>query len=79
MPSGAAGELQLGVGTGTGTTPVRHYAGRANFKATDGAWKPIDTELTRKADGRLHQSANSLGVDFAPTSSWRSRRHLSIR
>ncbi|MCP3820578.1 DNRLRE domain-containing protein [Streptomyces sp. A3M-1-3] len=51
-----------------GSTTVRHYAGRTNFKATDGTWKPIDTDLTQGSDGRLHQSANSLGVDFAPAS-----------
>ncbi|MFJ2416133.1 LamG-like jellyroll fold domain-containing protein [Streptomyces brevispora] len=50
-----------------GSTTVRHYASRTNFKADDGTWKPIDTELTRNAaDGRLRQSANSLDVEFAP-------------
>ncbi|THA22997.1 Teneurin-1 [Streptomyces sp. A1277] len=49
-----------------GSTTVRHYAGRSNFKGADGAWKPIDTDLTRNKDGRLQQAANSLDVEFAP-------------
>ncbi|MDQ0795939.1 LamG-like jellyroll fold domain-containing protein [Streptomyces sp. B1I3] len=49
-----------------GSTTVRHYASRSNFKAADGTWKPIDTDLTRDEDGRLQQSANSLDVEFAP-------------
>ncbi|MEU2234318.1 LamG-like jellyroll fold domain-containing protein [Streptomyces vietnamensis] len=50
-----------------GSTTVRHYTGRANFKASDGTWKPIDTSLTEDKDGRLQQTANSLDVEFAPT------------
>ncbi|MFJ2704355.1 LamG-like jellyroll fold domain-containing protein [Streptomyces sp. NPDC087428] len=49
-----------------GSTTVRHYASRSNFKADDGTWKPIDTDLTRDGDGRLQQAANSLDVEFAP-------------
>ncbi|MET7647400.1 LamG-like jellyroll fold domain-containing protein [Streptomyces sp. NPDC005426] len=49
-----------------GSTTVRHYAGRSNFKGADGAWKPIDTDLTADKDGRLQQAANSLDVEFAP-------------
>ncbi|MFE6978426.1 LamG-like jellyroll fold domain-containing protein [Streptomyces sp. NPDC057682] len=49
-----------------GSTTVRHYAGRSNYKGADGGWKPIDTALTRDADGRLQQAANSLDVEFAP-------------
>ncbi|MEU1436179.1 LamG-like jellyroll fold domain-containing protein [Streptomyces sp. NPDC005786] len=49
-----------------GSTTVRHYAGRSNFKGADGAWKPIDTDLTQDKDGRLQQAANSLDVEFAP-------------
>nr|WSW68819.1 polymorphic toxin type 24 domain-containing protein [Streptomyces sp. NBC_00995] len=49
-----------------GSTTVRHYAGRSNFKGADGTWKPIDTDLTEDGDGRLQQTANSLDVEFAP-------------
>ncbi|MFE5734003.1 LamG-like jellyroll fold domain-containing protein [Streptomyces sp. NPDC056528] len=49
-----------------GSTTVRHYAGRTNFEASDGVWKPIDTSLTEDEDGRLQQTANSLDVEFAP-------------
>ncbi|MEV6200581.1 LamG-like jellyroll fold domain-containing protein [Streptomyces sp. NPDC051771] len=50
-----------------GSTSVRHYTGRTNFKTADGTWKPIDTSLTEDKDGRLQQTANSLDVEFAPT------------
>ncbi|MFD7320817.1 LamG-like jellyroll fold domain-containing protein [Streptomyces sp. NPDC059875] len=49
-----------------GSTTVRHFSGRANFKAADGSWKPIDTRLAEDTDGRLQQRANSLDVEFAP-------------
>ncbi|MFB7371361.1 LamG-like jellyroll fold domain-containing protein [Streptomyces sp. NPDC056222] len=49
-----------------GSTTVRHFSGRANFKAADGTWKPIDSRLTEDTDGRLQQRANSLDVEFAP-------------
>lgn len=49
-----------------GSTTVRHFPGRTNFKGTDGSWKPIDTSLTEDKDGRLQQTANSLDVEFAP-------------
>ncbi|MFD3566164.1 LamG-like jellyroll fold domain-containing protein [Streptomyces sp. NPDC058667] len=49
-----------------GSTTVRHFAGRTNFKGADGSWKPIDTRLTEDTDGRLQQRANSLDVEFAP-------------
>ena len=48
-----------------GSTTIRHYNGRANFKAPDGTWKPIDTSLVRDEDGRFEQTANSLDVAFA--------------
>ncbi|WP_405854134.1 DNRLRE domain-containing protein [Streptomyces sp. NBC_00090] len=50
-----------------GSTTVRHYTGRSNFKTADGTWKPIDTSLTEDKDGRLQQTANSLDIEFAPT------------
>ncbi|MGW7363622.1 LamG-like jellyroll fold domain-containing protein [Streptomyces sp. NPDC054841] len=49
-----------------GSTTIRHYSGRTNFKGDDGAWKPIDTELVKDKDGRLQERANSLDVEFAP-------------
>ncbi|MFJ8946846.1 LamG-like jellyroll fold domain-containing protein [Streptomyces sp. NPDC102395] len=51
-----------------GSTTVRHYTGRANFKDADGTWQPIDTGLVKDADGRFTQEANSLDVEFAPDS-----------
>ncbi|WKX09807.1 LamG-like jellyroll fold domain-containing protein [Streptomyces sp. NL15-2K] len=48
-----------------GSTTIRHYNGRANFKAADGTWKPIDTTLVEDKDGRFEQKANSLDVGFA--------------
>ncbi|WP_244173834.1 DNRLRE domain-containing protein, partial [Streptomyces recifensis] len=49
-----------------GSTTVRHYDERANFKAADGSWTPIDTDLKKGDDGRFEQTANSVDVDFAP-------------
>ncbi|MFF9626852.1 LamG-like jellyroll fold domain-containing protein [Streptomyces griseosporeus] len=49
-----------------GSTTIRHYSGRTNFKATDGTWQPIDTTLVKDEEGRFEQKANSLDVDFAP-------------
>ncbi|GAB3143529.1 hypothetical protein GCM10027290_19980 [Micromonospora sonneratiae] len=37
-----------------------------NFRDTDGRWTPIDPNLSRGADGRYRQRANSVGLDFAP-------------
>ncbi|HYS36732.1 MAG TPA: DNRLRE domain-containing protein [Pseudonocardiaceae bacterium] len=41
------------------------YAGPKNYQAADGSWTPIDTTVTKGADGRWRENANSLGVDFA--------------
>ncbi len=49
-----------------GSTTIRHYTGRTNFKADDGTWQPIDTTLVKDEEGRFEQKANSLDVDFAP-------------
>ncbi|WHM37543.1 LamG-like jellyroll fold domain-containing protein [Streptomyces sp. BPTC-684] len=49
-----------------GSTTVRHYTARTNFKAPDGTWKPIDTTLRVGSSGVLAETANSLGVAFAP-------------
>lgn len=48
-----------------GSTTIRHFTGRANFKDSDGSWKPIDTRLVEDKDGRLQQRSNSLDVEFA--------------
>jgi hypothetical protein len=48
-----------------GSQTRRVYGGVHNFKAADGSWTPIDTSLGKQADGRWHEKANSLGVDFA--------------
>jgi hypothetical protein len=36
-----------------------------NYRDAAGGWRPIDTRLRSGADGRWHESANSLAVDFA--------------
>ncbi|MFD9303250.1 LamG-like jellyroll fold domain-containing protein [Streptomyces sp. NPDC060048] len=59
-----------------GSTTVRHFPGRANFKAGDGTWKPIDTGLVADTDGRLQERSNSLDVEFAPNAA--DRRLASI-
>ena len=59
-----------------GSYTRRVYGNAVNYKAADGSWQPIDTALSRKADGRWHENANSLGVDLADTRSgttWRLR------
>ncbi|WP_162602676.1 LamG-like jellyroll fold domain-containing protein [Streptomyces spongiicola] len=48
-----------------GSTTVRHYAGRTNFRSADGGWEPIDTDLVENEEGRLQERANSLGIEFA--------------
>jgi len=46
---------------------TRRTCGEAvNYRASDGTWRPVDTALDRTADGRLHNRADSVGVDFAP-------------
>jgi len=49
-----------------GTYTRKVYESPVNFKAADGTWQPIDPTLTAAGDGRLHQRANSLEVNFAP-------------
>src|SRR5256714_5260699 len=45
---------------------TRHvYSGPRNFKAADGMWTPIDTTVAQQSDGRWHERANAVGVDFA--------------
>ncbi|HVB44807.1 MAG TPA: LamG-like jellyroll fold domain-containing protein [Streptosporangiaceae bacterium] len=49
-------------------TFTRHlYTGQVNYRTADGAWHAINTALARGADGRVHETANSLAVSLAPT------------
>ncbi|NUR97395.1 MAG: Teneurin-1, partial [Kribbellaceae bacterium] len=50
-----------------GSYTRRVYARPVNYKAADGTWKPIDSNLRRGADGRLGVTANSLGMTYAGT------------
>jgi len=50
-----------------GSLTRRAFSSAQNFRAGDGTWKPIDTDLVRKSDGRLHTKANSLDVSVAGT------------
>ncbi|MBY8885843.1 DUF3990 domain-containing protein [Streptomyces sp. PTM05] len=52
-----------------GTTTRRIAQGPINYRDTSGTWHPIDTSVHRGTDGRWHEGANSLGVDFADSSS----------
>ncbi|MEU7059926.1 LamG-like jellyroll fold domain-containing protein [Streptomyces sp. NPDC046197] len=36
-----------------------------NYRDSSGAWQPIDTGVQHASDGRWHEKANSLSVDFA--------------
>src|SRR5581483_1607404 len=37
-----------------------------NYRDAAGNWQPIDTRLQAGADGRWHETANSLSVGLAP-------------
>ncbi|MEV4442893.1 DUF6531 domain-containing protein, partial [Streptomyces sp. NPDC049577] len=37
-----------------------------NYRDSRGDWQRIDTTVRKGSDGRLHQGANSIAVDFAP-------------
>ncbi|WP_371484176.1 hypothetical protein [Kitasatospora sp. NBC_00315] len=43
--------------------------GRTNFQDPAGAWQKIDTTVGKGGDGRWHESANNLTVDFAAQAS----------
>lgn len=51
-----------------GTTTRQIAKMPVNYRDANGDWQPIDTRVQSGSDGRLHESANSLGVDFAPRS-----------
>ncbi|MFE2914382.1 LamG-like jellyroll fold domain-containing protein [Kitasatospora indigofera] len=40
--------------------------GKINFQDAAGTWQKVDTKVGKGGDGRWHESANSLTVDFAP-------------
>ncbi|HEY3481945.1 MAG TPA: DNRLRE domain-containing protein, partial [Streptomyces sp.] len=48
-----------------GTTTRQIAQSPVNYRDAHGDWQPIDTRVRTAADGRLHETANSLGVDFA--------------
>ncbi|HEX8346289.1 MAG TPA: LamG-like jellyroll fold domain-containing protein, partial [Actinoplanes sp.] len=48
-----------------GSLTHRTYSRATNYRAADGTWKPIDPDLVKKSDGRLHMKANSLKVSVA--------------
>ncbi|GAA2707818.1 LamG-like jellyroll fold domain-containing protein [Micromonospora olivasterospora] len=50
-----------------GSYTKRTYNRPVNYRASDGTWKKIDSDLARWADGRLHVKANGLGVSVAGT------------
>jgi RHS repeat-associated protein len=43
------------------------YEAPMNYQADDGSWQPIDTSLVQLSDGRWHERANGVAVDFAAT------------
>jgi RHS repeat-associated protein len=50
-----------------GSYTKRTYNRPVNYRASDGTWQKIDSDLARRADGRLHVKANGLGVSVAGT------------
>ena len=48
-----------------GTITRKFAEGVVNYRAGNNDWQPIDTMVHRAADGRWHEDANSLAVDFA--------------
>ncbi|MEH1055731.1 LamG-like jellyroll fold domain-containing protein [Micromonospora sp. CPCC 206171] len=48
-----------------GSYTRRTYNRPVNYRAADGTWQKIDSDLTRRADGRLHVKANRLDVSVA--------------
>jgi RHS repeat-associated protein len=60
-----------------GTHTKRVSQTPVNYRDAHGTWQPIDTTVHRRADGRLHETANSLAVDFAPRGSAQDLAALS--
>ncbi|MDF2269320.1 DNA/RNA non-specific endonuclease [Streptomyces coacervatus] len=50
-----------------GSFTRRMSQSRINYRDSSGTWKSIDTTVAKRADGRWHERANSLGVSFAPS------------
>ncbi|NEC85946.1 LamG-like jellyroll fold domain-containing protein [Streptomyces sp. SID12501] len=48
-----------------GSFTRRMSQSRINYRDSSGTWKSIDSTVTKSADGRWHEKANSLGVSFA--------------
>ncbi|GAB1695070.1 LamG-like jellyroll fold domain-containing protein [Krasilnikovia sp. M28-CT-15] len=48
-----------------GSVTTRTYSGAANYRGKDGKFQPIDPDLKKRSDGRLHMAANSLDASLA--------------
>ncbi|RZU50762.1 RHS repeat-associated protein [Krasilnikovia cinnamomea] len=48
-----------------GSVTAKTYTGPVNFRGKDGTFQPIDADLEKRADGRLHMAANSLDASLA--------------
>ncbi len=48
-----------------GSVTRKTFEEPVNYRAPDGAWRPIDTTLVRGADGRLGDRASNIEADFA--------------
>ncbi|WP_157536093.1 LamG-like jellyroll fold domain-containing protein [Kitasatospora mediocidica] len=49
-----------------GTFSRRVAQQKTNFQDASGAWQPVNTNVAKAGDGRFHEAANNLSVDFAP-------------
>lgn len=61
----ASNETQDVYANADGSYTRRVHQGRVNFKAADGSWTPIDTDLVRRANGRFAVAANDVRVEVA--------------
>ncbi|MFE4599870.1 LamG-like jellyroll fold domain-containing protein [Kitasatospora indigofera] len=52
-----------------GSFSRRVAQGKTNFQDPSGAWQKVDTKVGKGGDGRWHESANNLTVDFAAQAS----------
>jgi len=50
-----------------GSVTERTFSRPVNYRAKDGSWQPIDPDLEKRSDGRLHMAANSLDASVAAT------------
>ncbi|MFG2183231.1 LamG-like jellyroll fold domain-containing protein [Streptomyces abikoensis] len=48
-----------------------------NYRDSKGDWQRIDTTVRKGSDGRLHQGANSMAVDFAPRAADAALAHVA--